>query len=142
MVNSIIDAVSMALNGEFGDDYEIYGEEMEQGLKEPCFFIAVIESSVKPYPGKRYHRHAQLCIQYFPLSASKNRECEDAAIRMEECLEYIAFDEGQIRGTDMSHEVHEGVMSFFVNYNMFVERVESNEPMESLLSDTSVKEVD
>ena len=142
MLSSIVDAVSVALNGEFGDDYEIYGEEMEQGLKEPCFFIAVIESSVKPYPGNRYRRHAQLCIQYFPLSASKNRECEDAEIRMEECLEYIALDEGQIRGIDMSHEVHDGVMSFFVNYNMFVERIRSDEQMESMLSDILIKEVE
>ena len=39
MADSIIDAVSMALNGEFGDDYEIYGEEIEQGLREPAFLL-------------------------------------------------------------------------------------------------------
>lgn len=51
MADSIIDAVSMALNGEFGDDYEIYGEEIEQGLREPCFFITVISSSVRVIRG-------------------------------------------------------------------------------------------
>lgn len=143
MLSSIVDAVSVALNGEFGDDYEIYSEEIEQGLKEPCFFISVIDSSIQPYPGGRYFRRSQLCIQYFPVSASRNRECEDAAVRMEQSLECIVYDDGMIRGTDMSHEVHDGVMSFFVNYNMFIERIdEDNTQMESMLSDTVIKEVE
>lgn len=142
MINSIIDAVAKALNGEFGDDYEIYGEQIEQGLKEPCFFVAIIEASVQPYPGNRYLRHNQLCIQYFPLSTAKNRECEDVAVRLEQCLECIALDDGYIRGTDMSHEVHDAVMSFFVNYNMFVTRINENEQMESIMSNTMIKEVD
>ena len=39
MINAIIEAISVALNGEFGDSYEIHMEEIEQGLEEPCFFI-------------------------------------------------------------------------------------------------------
>ena len=43
MINSIIEAISIALNAEFGDDYTTYTEEQEQGLKEPCFFISTLE---------------------------------------------------------------------------------------------------
>lgn len=39
MINSIIEAISVSLNGEFGDDYEIHMEEIKQGLKEPCFLL-------------------------------------------------------------------------------------------------------
>ena len=42
MINSIIEAISIALNAEFGDDYTTYTEEQEQGLKEPCFFISTL----------------------------------------------------------------------------------------------------
>lgn len=37
MINKIIDGISISLNAEFGDDYKIYTESIEQGLKEPCF---------------------------------------------------------------------------------------------------------
>ena len=39
MINEIIEAISVALNEEFGDEYEIYRESVRQDLKEPCFFI-------------------------------------------------------------------------------------------------------
>ena len=42
MINSIIEGISASLNAEFGDDYTIYTENVEQGLKEPCFFISCI----------------------------------------------------------------------------------------------------
>ena len=38
MLNEIIKGISMALNAAFGDGYEIYQNDVEQGLKEPCFF--------------------------------------------------------------------------------------------------------
>ena len=39
MINKIIDGISVAINSEFGDPYEIYTESIEQGLVEPCFSI-------------------------------------------------------------------------------------------------------
>ena len=33
MINSIIEAISVSLNGEFGDDYEIHMEEIKQRSK-------------------------------------------------------------------------------------------------------------
>ena len=42
MINAIIEAVSVSLNSEFGDGYEIHMEEIEQGLEEPCFFISCV----------------------------------------------------------------------------------------------------
>ena len=32
MINALIEAVSISLNGEFGDGYEIYMEEIKQDL--------------------------------------------------------------------------------------------------------------
>ena len=32
MINKIVDGISKAINEEFGDDYEIYTEEIELGL--------------------------------------------------------------------------------------------------------------
>lgn len=37
MINSIIEAINVALDGEFGEDYEIYMEENQQGLRNLVF---------------------------------------------------------------------------------------------------------
>lgn len=71
MINSIVEAISCSLNKEFGDDYEIHNEEIKQGLKEPCFFIACLNPNNNIFLGKRYERTNQFCIQYFPQSAKK-----------------------------------------------------------------------
>ena len=42
MLNNVIAGIAIALNEEFGDDYEIYTEEIKQDLKEPCFFITLL----------------------------------------------------------------------------------------------------
>ena len=41
-VNMIIEAIAAALNGEFGEEYTVYAEDVKQGLSEPCFFISCI----------------------------------------------------------------------------------------------------
>lgn len=43
MINEIIKGVSMKLNATFGAGYKIYQNDVEQGFKEPCFFIAVLK---------------------------------------------------------------------------------------------------
>lgn len=142
MINAIIEAVSAALNGEFGDGCEIYMEEIEQGLKEPCFFISCLNSTNELSLGKRYFRSCQLCIQYFPATREKKRECNSVAERLWQCLEYITIfsRDRQIRGTKMSYEVVDGVLNFFVNYDRFVFKTEVLTPMDDLETNTNVKE--
>lgn len=140
MINSIMDAISIALNSEFG--YENHVEEIEQDLKEPCFFIQCINPTTELFLGKRYFRSNQFCIQYFPESKKKQRECNAVAERMIDCLEYITVDGDKMRGTKMKHKVVDDVLNFFLNYDCFVYKVESVAPMESLQSNTNMKEGD
>lgn len=144
MINSIIEAISVSLNGEFGDDYEIHMEEIKQGLKEPCFFIACLNPTNNLFMGKRYERTNQFCIQYFPKSDEVQRECNGVAERMYDCLEYITTDGDikPIRGSGMNHQVVNGVLNFFVNYDFFTIKTEDNTPMETMTASTGVKEGD
>ena len=87
MINSIIEAVSVALNGEFGDGYESLMEELKQGVEEPCFCIFCLNPTKDLFLGKRYFRANQFCIQYFPSTQEKQRECNSVAERMYQCLE-------------------------------------------------------
>ena len=143
MINAIIEGISAVLNGEFGDGYEIYIEDISQGLEEPCFFIQAIYPTRKLFFGKRYLSTNQFCIQYYPATEEEHRECNDVAERMYRCLEYIAIsdDDRPSMGTKMKYEVtDDGVLHFFVNYDCFIRKTEQQEPMETLKASTGVKE--
>lgn len=48
MLNEIIKGTSIKLNTAFGDGHEIYSNDVEQGLSEPCFFIGVLKPELMP----------------------------------------------------------------------------------------------
>jgi hypothetical protein len=140
MLNEIIDGISVAINTEFGDDYEIYTENIEQGLNEPCFSILCLNPTVEQFLGKRYFRTNQFCIHYFPHSNERRSECNVVAERLFNCLEVITVDGDPIRGTSFHSEVSDDVLNFFVNYDLFVYRNEENEErMEIVKHKTDVK---
>ena len=133
MINSIIQGISIALNNEFGDDYEIHAEELEQGLQEPCFFVSCINPTNELFLNRRYYRKNQFVIQYFPLNElQKKQECNDIAERLYLCLEWITADNNLTMGSQMHFEIVNGVLNFFVNYDMFVYKVAEPVPMEDL----------
>ena len=123
MINEIIDAISIALDSEFEDGYKIHKDEIKQDLKEPCFFIQLIDQSISPLCGHRYLQNNAFCIQYFPESKlNPYAECNDVAERMMFALEYVTpLDEDRaIRGTNKNHDLVDGVLNFFVNYNRVI----------------------
>lgn len=133
MINSIIEAIAIALNGEFGDEYKTYTEEQKQGLTEPCFFISCINPTHELFFWKRYKRENMFVIQYFPEDHEQERyECNAVADRLYLALEWITVDEDLVMGTKMHYSIDEGILSFFVNYNLFVRKEFDGTPMEDL----------
>ena len=149
MINQIIEGITVAIGEEFGDGYNIYVEQIEQDLSEPCFFVACLNPTHELFLGRRYFRQNHFDIQYFPGSDSVQRECNDVAMRLYECLEYITlYDAGTqtneskpIRGGEMHYEMVDGVMHFFIDYNCFVTKRESDTLMEILEQTTITKDV-
>ncbi len=147
MLNKIIDAISVALFNEFGDNYEIYTESVEQGLKEPCFFINTLKPSEKLFKCGKYFQSNPFCIQYISSSNTKKYDCNDVLERLYRCLEYITLIENKerditslIRGTEMSGEYSDGILNFFVSYNMFViNEGDKKDKLESYNYDTNVR---
>lgn len=139
-INLITNAISITLNGEFGDGYKNYTEEIRQGLEEPCFFISCINPTHNLFLGKRYFRENQFCIQYFPEDKQDPKsECHAVAERMEFCLEWIIVTGDLVHGSNMKYEIVDEVLSFFVNYNMFVYRNEASVSMEDISANIGVK---
>lgn len=127
MINKIFSSISEALYAEFGEGYEIHKESVEQGLQEPCFLITCVNPTSTLFLNKRYFRQNQFCIQYFPSTTQVNVECFEVMERLLDCLELIEIEEKQTRGTSMSGEVTDDVLNFFVNFDMFVYKVEDEE---------------
>ena len=141
MINSIIEGISIAINAEFGERYTIYTESVEQGLKEPCFFISCLNPTSKVFLGERYFRTNQMCIQYISTNKSvEKEECNTVTERLFNCLEYITVGEDLIRGSKMNAEIVDGILNFFVNYDLFTLRLRNKEDaMDEVLRNVAVK---
>lgn len=141
MINTLIVSISIALNVKFGDKYKIHREAKKQGLEKPCFFIQCLNPTENLFFGKRYFRQNQFCIQYFPEDElHRNEECCAVAERLLSCLEYLDASGNLVMGTKMRYEVVDGILHFFVNYDMFVYKVVESAPaLERIFSETHVK---
>ena len=141
MINSMIESISIALNAEFGDRSKVHREAKKQGLTEPCFFIQCLNPVEELFLGKRYSRKNQFCIQYFPEDKLHGeQECHAAAGRLFSCLECLGVGGSLVRGTKMRYEMADGILHFFVNYDLFVYKAGDFVPvMEEVSADTSVK---
>ncbi len=131
--NGLIDALGRALMFEFGEEYAVYDEEVKQGVKAPCFFVSLCESKERLYFGFRYFRENRFLIQYYPKGSNrKKRECDEVSERLFDCLLWIRDGGEAFMGRKMRSEYEKGVLSFFVNYDMFIYRKEDRTLMGEL----------
>lgn len=136
MLNEIIKGVSMKLNATFGNRYKNYENDVKQGLKPPCFFIGVLKPELSPLVGRRYLSINPLDIRFIPPDGGRNTEMFSIAAELLEALEYITLLDGDVlRGTGMNYEVVDGVLHFFVNYNLTLIKPVEKVPMETLSVD-------
>lgn len=130
MLNDILTGVNAKLKELFGEDTVIYTDAVEQGLKEPCFFVGFLEPSEKTVIGRRHFRSTGMYIQYLPGSPAQiNRELYRVSDILMDGMETITLRNGDIlRGSGLSSKVSEGVLNFFVNYNLFVIKPSEESP--------------
>lgn len=140
MINTIIEGIAKALDGEFGGDYAIYTDSVEQGLSEPCFFITLVNHTDTMYPGNRRFRESLFCIQYLPKDDRQgNEECFEVINRLVSCLNWIDVEGDAVMGRKMNGEPVDGILNFFVNYDMFIRNGENTNPMEDISRNVSAK---
>lgn len=140
MINKIINGIVDAINIEFGDDYEIYTESIEQGLQEPCFSVLILNPTSELFINDKHMRTNKVMIQYFPSTNDKYQECNEVLVRLFNCLELIYIGDDLTRGSNMSGEIIDGVLNFSINYDMFVYKShDKGQTMENLDVDSNVK---
>lgn len=142
MTNTILAGIAVSLGAEFGEKIKVHIERERQHLKEPCFFISCIHPTHERVIGRRFFRRFSIAVQYFPADRQKEvEECNDVAERLYHCLEWISVSGDPLMGSRMRHEIVDGILTFFVDYSLFVHREKENIPMENMTLNPSVKEV-
>ena len=132
MIQAVIDGIIAALKTEF-PGVKCYDEQVKQGLETPCFIIRCINPAGDQFLGNRYHREHLVSVQYMPESATNaNSACNDVQDSLYWVLEFIVADGDLVRGSGMKGNVLDGVLTFLVNYNMFIRIEKSIDPMEIL----------
>jgi hypothetical protein len=132
VIQSIIDGVVAALLDAF-PDVTVYDEQVKQGLKEPCFIVQIVNPTNEQFLGNRYFRTNLFSVQYIPKSTTDAKaECNRVTDVLFQALEYITVGGDLQRGEKMRGEYFDGVLTFFVNFNMFVKIEPELDPMETL----------
>lgn len=124
MVNNIVLGIAQKIRTVFSEtNYSLYTENIEQGFKEPCFFVSLISHTQKQRLGNRYRETYSFDISYYPSAdGSTNEECLEVAEGLYEILEYITADSDLLRGININSKITEGILHFYVDYNIFVIR--------------------
>lgn len=129
MLNSIVDAISIKLNSVFGDGFEIYSNNVEQGLLEPCFFIQHLSTSNKPYIGKRKERTYSFDVHYF--TDKDKDDLMAVSDEMLDALEYITLVGGDmLRGLNLDAQIIDDVLHVNVQYSAILTKTEEFDTME------------
>lgn len=110
------------------EQYAVYTESVEQGLKEPCFFVFQILQNQIDALDNRYKSNSAYVIQYLPGKRNARASCKETAQELYELLEYISDGSSVFRGVNMRHEIRDGVLHFFVEYNYYILRPKGKEP--------------
>ncbi|WP_313524824.1 phage tail terminator family protein [Anaerotignum sp.] len=121
MVNKLITGIGQAIRREFPETtYKIYTEKTEQDLKRPCFFILCVNQRREAKLNERFRLNSSFDIQYFPYVG--NVEGGETAGKLWLVLEWVTIDDALIRGSSMNYKIEDGILHFFVDYNVSMDR--------------------
>lgn len=140
MLNEIKNGLAVKLSEVFGPAITVYTEGLEQDFIEPCFFILCKSTSQRQLIGKRYFRKQPIEIRYYPSTPNKNEEMYIVADRLYDALEQISVGGESLRGSNIGHEIVDGLLHTNVEFNMFVvKKPDAEEVMENAKVNMHVK---
>lgn len=123
-------------------EVDIYGEEIEQGFEEPCFFVQQLNKPRKKEIDS-YQDTVSFDIQYFLGEEEENinDKYNFMGDKLFGALEYLQLNENKkIHGVQMNYEIHDKVLHFYVTYSYYLQIIDNKEKMKSLDVKGSVKD--
>lgn len=119
LIKEIINGISKKIYGFYEGLYDIYVEEVEQGLQMPCFMINLISSDIRMILKPRYKFESVFDVIYF---GEGYKDCMDRGSELYDILEYITINgKDLIRGTKMNMDIIKNILHFRVNYNLILQ---------------------
>lgn len=119
LIKEIINGISKKIYGFYEGLYDIYVEEVEQGLQMPCFMINLISSDIRMILKPRYMFETIFDVIYF---GEGYKDCMDRGSELYDILEYITInDKDLIRGTKMNMDIIKNILHFRVRYNLILQ---------------------
>lgn len=118
-IKEIINGISQKIYGFYEGLYDIYVEDVEQGLEVPCFMINLISSNIRMILKPRYMFESVFDVIYF---GEGYKDCMDRGSELYDILEYITInDKDLIRGTKMNMDIIKNILHFRVRYNLILQ---------------------
>lgn len=143
MFDNLMKAISKTLYNEFKEECKIYIDEVEQGLKEPCFFISIIESSQEQGLKNRRLVRNLVEIKYFPKTGktTENNNIKSALYKILEYIEMIDYvgKKHIIHGLGMKAITSDNVLVFLIQYNYHITSSEEKIYMDRLKQNGGLK---
>ena len=119
LIKEIINGISQKIYGFYEGLYDIYVEEVEQGLQIPCFMINLISSDIRMILKPRYKFESVFDVIYF---GDGYKDCMDRGSELYDILEYITINNKDlIRGTKMNMDIIKNILHFRVRYNLILQ---------------------
>lgn len=119
LIKEIINGISQKIYSFYEGLYDIYVEDVEQGLEVPCFMINLISSNIRMILKPRYMFESVFDVIYF---GEGYKDCMDRGSELYDILEYITInDKDLIRGTKMNMYIIKNILHFRVRYNLILQ---------------------
>lgn len=122
MINDMIAGMETALKQV--RECPVYAaEQMQQGTASPYFSIELTGVTETPRLYPRFYREHPFLIRYSPEHAGNCQEMHQTAEGLYSALAFITGpSKDKYHGTKLRHEIVEGALCFFVNYNVHISR--------------------
>ncbi|AZS14219.1 phage tail terminator family protein [Paenibacillus lutimineralis] len=120
----------------------VHREKSEQKAEGPCFYVEMLKASQKQELNRRYHRACSFQVQFVSEATpqSPNMSVHGMAEQLYELFRDIDIVGARYMGTQMKHEVRDGVLHFDFGFHFLVWLPPGDElKMQTLKEEESLK---
>lgn len=124
VINEIIYGIAAKIKQKCSNNYPIYTDSKKQGEERSCFFIKVLNGDESREIGlnNRFYKDLLNIVIIFYTENGETEIVNDMIDNLYE-LEYIELsDKSLIRAIKLHHKVEDGVLHFFIDYKLFIEK--------------------
>ena len=143
MINKLRIAIAKGIES-IKQNPDIYLDKLPQGFNAPCFFIRVLSVTDRQKLFKNYEITVSFDVMYYPdeTMLCTNSQLHEVARELMYGIEYLYVDADTIiRGNNISYEVQDSVLHFFISYKYIESRpFIRNDKMQKLYQNFSYKE--